>query len=286
MAIFYCIYNSVATDSLDVDARITSLKKACIKFKIEFILVDEASFDFSNFPVPTEEDGVYNCARGSYLTEILLISRKVKTFYREFPFYSQKDDSNFIGIQLEKCKIPMPKTIFKGSNNKLLLKHYLEYLGGFPIVIKTYGGTGGLGVIKVNDIVTLFSITDYLVLEKKEFQLKEFIPSKSCERVTVLGSEVIYTISRPIKNDDFRSDGYSKMAHQINLPDEINQVAIRATHAANLNYAGIDLIISDKDGKPYILEVNCPHNFAQHERLTNESYSERMIEWLFLKRKM
>lgn len=286
MAKFYCLFNSIATDSLDVDARIASLKKACIKLKIEFVLVDEAKTNYNSLPMPTSEDGLYNCARGSYLIESLLINREVKTFYREYPFYSQKDDSNFIGIQLEKYKIPTPKTIFKGSNNKQLLKQYVEYLGGFPVVIKTYGGTGGLGVIKVNNIDTLFSIADYLVLEKKEFQLKEFVPSNSCERVTVLGNEVVYTISRPIKDDDFRSDGYSQAAHQIILPDEINQTAIRATHAANLNYAGVDLIISNKDGKPYILEVNCPHNFAQHEKLTNESYSEKMVEWLFSKKQI
>lgn len=278
---FYCLFNSLTTDSLNVQARLLSLENACKINEVEFHLIDEANADFSNLPVPTEEDGLYNCARGSYLLEKVMLNNKVRSFYRSYNYLSFKDDSNLINIELEKQGIPVPKTVYKGSNDKSLLKKYVDFLGGFPIVIKTYGGTGGLGVIKVDNLSTLYSLTDYFVSEKTDFQMKEFIPSNSCERLTVLGDEVIYTTSRPIKQDDFRSDVYSKEAHKIDLPNEIKQVAIRATHAANLNYAGVDLIISSKDNKPYILEVNCPQNFAIHEQVTGESYADKMIAWLF-----
>lgn len=281
MAKFYCLYNSFTTDSLDVNARLQSLEKSCNLFNIEFILIDEAKSDFSDLPKPSKEDALYNCARGSRLLESHLINKEVKTFYREFPGNAVYANTNQIGIQLEKQGIPMPKTIYKGNNEKSLLKKYVGYLGGFPIILKTYGGTGGVGVIKIDNYATLFSIADYFVAEKTDFQLKEFIPSNSCERITVLGDEVIYTITRPIKENDFRSDVYNKASHTTTLSDEINQVAIKATHAANLNYAGVDLIISNKDNKPYILEVNCPQNFAIHEQVTGESYSEKMIKWLF-----
>jgi len=93
----------------------------------------------------------------------------------------------------------------------------------------------------------------------------------------------LYTITRPNKIDDFRSNVYDKKSHTTEMPKEIKEVAIKATHAANLNYAGVDLIISSKDNKPYILEVNCPQNFAIHEQVTGENYSEKMIAWLFQK---
>lgn len=281
MANFYCLYNSQTTDSLDVEARLISLENACRSQNIKFCMIDESKVDFSSLPKLSSEDALYNCARGSWLLESHLINKEVKTFYREFPGNSLFADTNQIGIQLEKQGIPMPKTIYKGNNEKSLLKKYVEYLGGFPIILKTYGGTGGVGVIKIDNYATLFSIADYFVAEKTDFQLKEFIPSNSCERLTVLGDEVIYTNTRPIKENDFRSDVYNKQSHKTILSDEINQVAINATHAANLNYAGVDLIISNKDNKPYILEVNCPQNFAIHEQVTGESYSEKMIKWLF-----
>ncbi|WP_156522700.1 hypothetical protein [Arachidicoccus ginsenosidimutans] len=65
MSQFYCIYNSQTTDSLNVAARLASLEKACQKYNIQFCLMDEAITDFSNLPVPTEHDGLYNCTRGS-----------------------------------------------------------------------------------------------------------------------------------------------------------------------------------------------------------------------------
>lgn len=278
---FYCLYNSKATDSLDVEARLISLENACRKLSVNFLLMDEAKVDFSKLPVPTSEDALYNCARGSRRIESIMINREVKTFYRSFPGNAIFADTSQICIQLEKQGIPMPKTIYKGNNDKSLLRKYVDFLGGFPIILKTYGGTGGVGVIKIDNFATLYSLADYLSSEKTDFQLKEFIPSTSCERMTVLGNEVIYTITRPIKENDFRSDVYNKASHTTKLPDEINQVAINATHAANLNYAGVDLIISSKDNKPYILEVNCPQNFAIHEQVTGESYAEKMIAWLF-----
>lgn len=278
---FYCLFNSKRTDSLDVQARLLSLEKACKKLDIIFCLIDETSADFSNLPVPTSEDGLYNCARGSRLLEITIMNKEVRTFYRTFPGNSVFADTSQICIQLEKQGIPMPKTIYKGNNNKDILKKYVDFFGGFPIIIKTYGGTGGVGVIKVDNFATLSSLADYFIAEKTDFQLKEFIPSNSCERLTVLGDDVIYSNTRPIKKDDFRSDVYSKETHKIELPEEIKQVAIKATHAANLNYAGVDLIISNKDNNPYILEVNCPQNFAIHEQVTGESYADKMIAWLF-----
>jgi len=278
---FYCLYNSRPSNSLNVKERLISLENACKKLNINFCLIDEARADFSNLPHATVHDGLYNCARGSSILERKMINREVRTFYRNYNPLSFQDDTNIIVMEMEKQGVPLPKTIYQGNNDKLLLKKYVDFLGGFPIIIKTYGGTGGVGVIKVDNFATLNSMADYLVAEKTDFQLKEFIPSNSCERMTVLGNEVIYTNTRPIKTDDFRSNVYDKKSQTITLPDEINQVAIKATHAANLNYAGVDLIISSKDDKPYILEVNCPQNFAIHEQVTGESYAEKMITWLF-----
>ena len=278
---FYCLYNSQTTDSLDVQARLDSLEKACIKHRIKFCLVDEATANFSNLPIPSSEDAIYNCARGSSLLEMIMINKDVRTFYRSYNLLCQKDDTSQLCIELEKHGIPMPKTIYKGSNNRALLEQYVDYLNGFPIILKTYGGTGGLGVIMVSNFANLFSLTDYFLSEKKDFQLKEFIPSDSCERVTVLGDKVLHAIRRPIKGNDFRSNGYANECHAIQLSEEIQTIAVRATHAVNLNYAGVDLIISSKNNKPYILEVNCPQNFAHHELITGEGYADKMIEWLF-----
>lgn len=280
---FFCLYNSSCKDSLDLQARLDSLQSACRYYDVLFKGIDEATVDVTTLPTPTANDGLYNCARGSYLLEKMLMNRQVRTFYRNYEVLSQKDDCNILTIELEKHGIATPKTIYKGTNNKKLLTQYMEYLEGFPVVIKTYGGVSGVGVVTVDSFSGLFSLADYLVKRNEEFQIKQFIPSNTCERVTVLGNKVLYSISRPIKANEFRSDGHSPKAKTIELGKEINQLAVKAAHASNLNFAGIDIIINSKDGKGYVLEVNMPHNFAQHEKIAGKSYSRAMIKWLFEK---
>lgn len=283
MSKFYCIYNSLSSDSLDLKLRLQSLEKACAFHSIGFVGIDESQIDFSTLPQPTAGDGLYNCARGSYITERLMLNKQVKTFYRTYEVLSQKDDSNMLTIELEKQGISTPKTIYKGTNNKQLLENYVDYLEGFPLIIKTYGGVSGIGVLKVESYSSLFSLADYLVQKNENFQMKQFIESDTCERVTVLGDEVLYAITRPIKDKDFRSDGYSPSAQKLKLDSSITELAVRAAHASNLNFAGIDMVVCSKTKKAYVLEVNLPHNFVQHEKLTGENYSRKLIDWLFNK---
>jgi len=281
LSTFYCLYNSTSPDSLNLSDRVELLAAACQKLNIVFYALDESTVDFSNLPTPTKNDGLYNCGRGSYLLESVLLNSEVKHFYRSVPFLSQKDDSNQLAVQLEKSGIPVPKTIYKGTNNKLLLKKYVEYLDGFPIILKTHGGTGGVGVIKINDFDTLLSMSDYLHSQNCNFQLKQFIPSASCERLCVLGDSVLYSLTRPIKEQDFRNE-IAKTGNQFLIfPKEIQEVAIKAAHSANYNYAGVDLIIDKRNNLPYILEVNCPQNFAIHQKIIQIDFAFHMLKWLF-----
>ncbi|MDF9799233.1 glutathione synthase/RimK-type ligase-like ATP-grasp enzyme [Catalinimonas alkaloidigena] len=283
MSRFFCIYNSVYTDSLDLKERLDSLKGGCNFHSIEFVEIDEDFVDFSTLPIPNSNDGLYNCARGSFITERLMLNENVKTFYRNYEVLSQKDDSNILTIELQKKNIPTPKTIYKGTNNRNLLNKYVDFLDGFPLIVKTYGGVSGVGVIRIDSYSSLFSITDFLVKKNEDFQIKQFIKSNSCERVTVLGDKVLYSITRPIKEQEFRSDGYSKSVRKVELGSKINEIAIKAAHASNLNFAGIDIIVDRKNKEAYVLEVNLPHNFVQHEKITGEKYSREMIGWMFNK---
>ncbi len=278
---FYCLYNSRLSDSLNVQERIKLLKESCNKHGIEFILIDESIADFSSLPIPNSDDALYNCARGSYLLESRLINRNVKSFYRNYPLYSQRDDSNFLCMELEKNKVPIPKTIFKGTNNTELLNQYVIQLKNFPIVIKTYGGTGGHGVIKIDNYQTLYSISDFLISKGIDFQLKEFICSSFCYRVCVLGNEVIYTAKRPIKKNDFRNNIVSDKSEFIEASNPIKDLAIKASHNANLNFSGVDIITCERTNTNYVLEVNCPQDFAIHQKYLDINISDLMIKYLF-----
>ncbi|WP_420384656.1 ATP-grasp domain-containing protein [Roseivirga sp.] len=283
---FFCLFNSVSTESHNVEDRLKLLDKGCQKLGIEFVVLDQAKSDFSRLPVPTENDGLYNCARGSYLLEYALLNPRVKTFYRSYNPNSIKDDNGMLQAALTIQNISTPKTIFCGTSDRKLLKDYANYLGGFPLILKTYGKSGGLGVMSVDSLSSLYSLADYLVAEDVAFQLKEWIEADSVERVTVLGNRVLYTISRAVGLEDFRTDYFKNHNELISLDKESEQLAIQAAHACNYNFAGVDLIRRKSDGKTFILEVNFPQNFAPHEIDFKTNCAEEMLRWLFLQTKV
>lgn len=279
---FFCLFNSSSLESHSVNDRLNLFEEACRKLKIEFVPLDQSKINFSKLPVPSSEDGLYNCARGSYLLEYAMLNPKVKTFYRGYNPNSIKDDNGILQSALVAHGIDTPKTIFCGTSDRKLLNEYADYLGGFPLVLKTYGKSGGLGVMSVDSLSSLYSLTDYLIAENISFQLKEWIDADSVERVTILGDRVLYTISRIIGLEDFRTDYFKNHNELVSLDKESERLAILAAHACNYNFAGVDLIRRKKDGKAFILEVNFPQNFAPHEIDFKTNCAEEMLKWLFL----
>lgn len=277
---FFCLYNSFS-DSLDINERLLQLENACLNNNVEFEKIDEGNVNYLELPTLQKNDALYNCSRGSMLLERVLITQDIKTFYRSFPFTGITEASNYWSILHEKFDIATPITIWIGTNDRKLLKEYVNYLHGFPVIVKTYGGTGGVGVIKVDNYAVLYSLADYLVSCKTDFSLKQFIPSSSCERLIVLDGKVLSGTSRPNKSSDFRSDSCDTKVISKEYSKEINELAINAVSKVNLFLAGVDIIIDERNGEPFVLEINFPFNFSHSLKITGVDIADRMIKWLF-----
>lgn len=277
---FYCLYNS-KTDSHSLDKRLEFIEKACQNHSVTFIPMDQAKVDFSNLPIPRANDGLYNCARGSRLLECTMINPMVRTLYREFPGTSVYRDTNQLNIVLEKFGIPTPKTIHCGTNDKKLLEKYVNHLEGFPIILKTFGGSGGVGTMQIDSFQGLFSIADYLVKTGTDFLLKQFIKSKSIDRYTAINEQVFAGICRLLQDDkDFRTDGINgDVVENNNPPIDIKNLVNKSVKLSNLYMAGVDLISEKKTGKNYILEVNLPANFYGESLHNKTPLYEKMIEF-------
>ena len=281
MARFYCTYNSETSTSLNLSLRIELLQNACNKLAIPFFAMDQAKADFSSLPVLSNNDGLYNCSRGSYLLENALLNTEVRTFYRSFNFLSIKDDNGILQSELERSGVSCPRSIHCGTNDRSLLNKYQEQLNGFPLILKVYGHSGGVGVILIESFAALISTADHLKKQGVNFQLKEFIAAETVERATVLGDKVLYCISRKIPKQDFRTNYFEEEKRLITLDSEAEKLAVKASHACNYNFAGVDMIWDKKTQKWMVLEVNFPQNFAVHEIDFNTACSEHMLKWLF-----
>jgi len=267
-----------------VRMRLKRLWQSCNKLDIEFLALNSLTANHSKLPILGKTDLMYNVARGSEMLETILLNKDVATFYIHNPDYVVANhDTVKYAIIHQKAGIMAPKTIFNISTDRQILKQNIEYLGGFPVILKATGGTRGIGTIKVESWENLVSTIDYLHNTGQQFILREFIKNEGAARIVVLGNQVIATEFRDNLQDDFRVSGQQiKNYYQQNFDEESHMMAIAATRLANLECAGVDIVF-DKDGKPYLLEINCPFNFIPTEEVTEVDIAAKMVEHLIHK---
>lgn len=275
---FYCIHEGFYEG---VQLRLDQLKDACMKHRLQFVAINSLDFDYTSVPNLTKTDILYNCARGSQTLESLLLNNQVTTFYIQNPGLNQTFTTTDWSILHEKGKILAPRTIFNITSNRELLKKYVKFLGGFPIIVKAFGGTRGIGVIKIESWQNLISIADYLITTGEKFILRQFIEAKSGCRLIVLGNEVIAGADFTMNRNDFRNAIDLTQIQYINrsYTDSIRHNAVKATHLANLEFSGVDFL-EDINGNYYLLEVNFPTGFSGLIEACGVDIPYKMIEYL------
>jgi len=275
----FCLHEG---SSAEVAERVSHLSNAATVLGVEIVLLNSLTVDYSNLPVLSKGDMLYNVGRGSQVLESCLINDDVTTFYRTTPALNQTASTTGWSILRDKHGLPTPRTIHFGSNDRLLLKRYVDFLGGFPLVLKTVGSTRGIGTMKLDTWHGLVSVADFLVSTGTHFIMRQYVVPTSLHRLIVIGDEVIASAECQINEGDFRN---AAMASQVKYAPvspslEEMQAAIRATHIANTYFGGVDIIIDDH-GHPFILEVNFPTGFCGLVPVCNVDIAMRMVEFLY-----
>lgn len=258
------------------------LKKACRNLNVEFVEIVSENFNELEFPQLKKGDMLYRVStdKNSVAVEQFLLNEHVATFYSSDT--NQKARASY--LSLRGSSVAIPKTISVPSLNRKMIETYVDYLGGFPIIVKVVGSTKGVGVIKADSMPSLYSIIDYLDATKNKYILREFIDSASSARLAVLGDQVIASVEYKSRSEDFRSN--SKLSsvdvRSKSYSQEIQKAAIEATRLRGLEFGGVDVMI-DGDGKYYILEVNSPFGFPEVQKITGIDISEKMVQFLMKK---
>lgn len=220
--------------------------------------------------------------------EYQLVNRNIATFYQknELLLINHEENDSLI---LAKKGISVPKTATFIPKNRKLLKVIVEELGGFPLILKSLGGSHGVGVMRIDSYPSLFSISDYLLKRVSKqggkFVLKEYIESNSTARLIVLGEKVIDAIQYQANPDDFRSnEGKKPNVAQATFGKDVNRLAIQAVKALGLEFGGVDILISGRG--PLVAEVNFPCFFPRCQLLTGTDISGMMVDYLVEKSKL
>ena len=266
------------------------LEASCRDRQITFNLINPQKIDYtSDSHLPLAGDLLYRAStiqsgcKDAGIAEAFLLNDKVTTFYHSFERSLTRHVSSFVAHQ--KANLPTPKTIPRLSRRRTLLKKYVDYVGGFPVIIKATGGSHGLGVMKVDSLESLTSVVDYLHLTHENIILRQFIDVSTSARLIVLGHQVVASLEYAAPDDDFRSNiGNFPNVTAKEFPAPIQDLAVKATLALGIDFGGVDILIDNND-QLFITEVNFPCNFARAQKTCDINISGLMIDFLLQKAK-
>ena len=195
--------------------------------------------------------------------------------------------------KLEMAGIEVPK--YSLVHNINYLDNAIEEVGGkYPIVMKLLSGTQGIGVSIVNSYESLKSVIQTLwALDKScEVLLQEMIETDYDLRVHVLSrgfkpkgdkkdSYVIAAMKRTKADKDFRTNySIGGSVEKVTLTEEQNEIAIKATKILGCRWAGVDIIVDDKTGKNYVLEVNASSGTEGITKASGINVAEQVVKFM------
>ncbi len=279
---FFCI---IEDDSTANNHRVSLLRKSCKKKNIEFIPIIANSFDFTHSPKLGKNDMLFRASPGNRgrIIEQYFINEQCHTFYLNNMWGACERGASFIMNEHE--HLPTINTIPVITKDKVLMKKYVKTLGGFPIILKVMGLSGGIGIIKVESLDSLMSLVDYLVTDNKIVCImRSYVKHTRQGRLVVLGKKVIASYEKIVQHD-FRSNiRFNHKKKKIRYPKNIEQIAIKAVNSLGLEFGGVDLLFNE-EGLPYIAEVNAPFYFPIAQRVTGVNITDQMLDYLVKKAK-
>lgn len=180
-------------------------------------------------------------------------------------------------------KIRMPKTIRVPMTFAGIAYSNYDFLDGIieemelPFVIKeclgSYGGQVYLARTKA-EAIEIFSR-----MNGQDVIIQEYISSSKGRdiRAYVVGGKVAAAIERRNDNDFRANITNGGSASKIDLTDEQIQMALDATKALNLDFAGVDLLHLE-NGAPILCEVNSNAQFEGLMQATGVDVADLIME--------
>jgi len=191
--------------------------------------------------------------------------------------------NQYITLQALACKgIPVPTSCF--ITEKLKFLKAVEFLGGYPVVVKQVDGMGGDGVIRVGRPEDAGSFLNQHLKERKGMIVQEFIPPEGRMdiRLLVIGNTVVGAMKlAPVKKDFRANINQNGRAEGIEPSSLWIKLAVDAAKACCLEIAGVDMII-EKGCPPRIIEVNYSPGFKGLESATGLDIARKIIEYVSL----
>lgn len=180
---------------------------------------------------------------------------------------------------LARAGVGLPKTVF--TNYAKDVEQVIASVGGAPLVLKLLEGTQGLGVVLAETHNAASSVIEAFNGLKARVIAQEFIKESGGAdiRAFVVDGVVVGAMKRQGKEGEFRSNLHrGGSASIIELTDEEDNTALKATKAMGLGVAGVDMLQSSSG--PLVLEVNSSPGLEGIEGATNKDIAKEIIRYV------
>ena len=161
---------------------------------------------------------------------------------------------------LAENNILIPNTFFHngGKINKEDIDN-IEKICKFPCIYKMAGGSLGSNVYIINKR----SEIKQTIFDNKKYNryiFQEYIPNDFDYRVVIANNKATSVSKRTRTTDDYRNNvalgADEDFIDLKDVPNDVLDIAIRASKALNLNWTGVDVVTHKDTGINYVLEVN------------------------------
>ncbi|HEX4774989.1 MAG TPA: RimK/LysX family protein [Candidatus Saccharimonadales bacterium] len=167
--------------------------------------------------------------------------------------------------RLSRGKVRIPFTIYLPIEHYVEKYEYLRSKLGDNFVFKAIDGSTGDDNYFVKNKDELAKIVSEN--QNKHFIAQAFIPNKSDLRILIVGSRVRLVIERSRKDNSTHLNNTSQGASAtlIALPKldrELKELALEAAQLMERDVAGVDIMLEEGTGVPFLLEVNASPQIA------------------------
>lgn len=173
-------------------------------------------------------------------------------------------------MKVSTAGVRSPITVF--AKNPENISFLIEKVGGLPCVVKTPYGSQGKGVIKMENYQQTKATLELLHSRGIGTLLQQYIEGGGKDyRVIIVGNKAVCAMERS-SNDGFKANlSQSGTGKKVILSQEHQDFCVMASKSVGLDFSGVDIMISNKDGKAYLIEINsnpgtksieiCNHNW-------------------------
>ncbi|MBC7712588.1 MAG: ATP-grasp domain-containing protein [Rhizobacter sp.] len=175
--------------------------------------------------------------------------------------------------------IPAIKTLlYRGELSQSIESEISKLSKDKKYILKMNRGNQGIGVNYLESEKSLHSVLEtFYAMKDQRFLIQPYISHKKEWRLFIIKGDIIACIEKTLNKEDFRGNAKRSSGKLLKkIPTELQAIAINAFNFSGLDYAGIDLLISDK-GEILILEINPIPGFEQAEELSGKNIARELL---------